>query len=110
LVVAVGLLFPGPAESDTGRLGEWLPALAHFMIFAMLAFLAYCSLASLRGVRSPTATVVVVCFLYGFFLELVQITVPGRGWEVADLVMNGLGIAVGVIAARGFVAAGDATD
>jgi VanZ family protein len=102
-LVAVGLLFPGPPEDESQGIADWLPVLAHFATFSLLAFLVYRSLAGLRTIRSPVVATFALCFLYGLVLELIQKVVPGRGWELGDLFMNGLGIVVGLVAARGFV-------
>lgn len=91
LVAAVCVLafMPVPPQSlSTG----W-DKLNHALAFATLAIAARESFPARRAI----AVIVAALLGFGAFIELVQALVPGRGSEWADLLADGVGIAVGLL-------------
>lgn len=101
LIVAIGLLLPGPDLPQLDADLDWLAVAAHFVLCSVLAFLLYRSWSGAAGAPAPWPAVFAVCFLYSGLLEVAQIWIPGRSWQVGDLVVNAIGISVGLLAARG---------
>ena len=99
LVIAVGLLTPGPRLQRINPPTDWLAAAAHLVLFLVFAALLQRSLAR-EGVRRTLALSIGLAFLYGALLELAQVPVEGRSLEALDFVMNGLGAVLGAVAAR----------
>jgi VanZ family protein len=94
LVVVVGWLAltpQPPPEFDTG----W-DKLNHQLAFSALAF---CAIHAGRGGRRAIAFAWLALLAYGGAIELVQLHVPGRQAEFADLLADAVGIALGVLAA-----------
>jgi VanZ family protein len=82
---------------------EYRPTLEYWMDFGVnlagfipfgFCFAAYFS--SIRGVRRPSATVVVLGFLTSLTIETLQIFLPTRCSGTTDLMTNTLGTAIGV--------------
>ncbi|MBB3230557.1 VanZ family protein [Halomonas stenophila] len=91
LVVAWGSLTPA---SELPEVLPWDKA-SHFLGYAGLA-----GLTGLAGLRLPLAFLAAV--LFGVAIELAQIPVAGRfGGDVTDILANGLGAAVAVLALAG---------
>jgi VanZ family protein len=105
LITALGLVIPG---ADMPRIDpdlNWVSALAHFVLCFVLAWLLYRSLSG-GGRSTPSAVGVwVACFVYSGLLEVAQLWVPGRSFELADFVVNALGALGGVLWAKRFYAA-----
>lgn len=94
LVVSWLALTPSPPHTlDTG----W-DKLNH-----MLAFTALAVSACFSGSVSPRRLVAAAALLlaFGGAIELLQMQVPGRDAEWADLLADGVGLAVGMLAALG---------
>ena len=99
VVIAVGLLTPGPRLRRMNPPTDWIAAAAHLVLFLVLAALLYRSLAR-EGVRQPVIPAFGIACLYGALLELAQVPVEGRSLEALDFVMNGLGALLGAAGAR----------
>ncbi|MEJ6001971.1 VanZ family protein [Paucibacter soli] len=81
-----------PVGIDTG----W-DKLNHLLAFATLAVVSALSLAGARRERK----VVLGLLAYGIFIELVQTQVPGRSAEVADVLADMVGVALGLLLLAG---------
>lgn len=96
------LTLPGEAVAPVaGMLPEWILTWIdkpiHFLLFAVLGWLLRGSLSlHLPGGAGALVAVVAGC-AYGALTEWVQLSVPGRSGELADLIINGLGTMAGVV-------------
>ena len=90
LIVLVGYLALTPGPSSSIDLG-W-DKLNHSTAFAALAFAA--SFSFPHSLRSQCAGLAVM-LAYGGLIEIVQLYVPGRTGEWADLLADSLGIGIG---------------
>jgi VanZ family protein len=90
---------PGLAVSDDPGVDKPLRLLAHLAVYAVLTVLLAWAVTG-RRLPSPTLAVVcgVVALLYGVSDEWHQTLVPTRTGRVEDLVWDGLGAIVGVVA------------
>ena len=95
LIVAFLLLSPGGSDGPTP---EWLQWLSDHgsdkVVHALLFFIQASVLArSLRRVGSSAGswTPVALAALYGLVLEVAQMGIAGRGWEVTDVAANTAG-------------------
>jgi len=71
--------------------------LLHIPVYMILAFLW------LHGVSSPheqSMSVFLYANGYGIFNELVQMMIPGRFFSFLDMLLNGLGVVLGIMAFR----------
>ncbi len=93
LLTAVLLLLPGDEVPDPG-LWDWLDKPAHAVLFAIHFALLPRALAGARLRESRLAVPAVLSGLYALVLEAAQIRVPGRSWDLWDLVADFVGIAV----------------
>ncbi|WP_114855911.1 VanZ family protein [Brachybacterium sp. YJGR34] len=97
LALAANLGFYLPSIPD-GTPGLGLPGLdklVHLLVFALTVWAAGRLLAPLR--RFPMGWVVIVALAHALFIELFQLVLlPQRGAEGADLVVDAIGIALGV--------------
>ncbi len=75
----------------------YLGGLAHIFEYAILAFLLARALLW-RGnfTRGQALTVLYLILLYAYSDELHQVFVPGRAFQVIDLLLDGLGAALGM--------------
>lgn len=100
LVVALVLLLPGGALP--GRPGwlpiellPWLDDAVHAALFGVLAWLAWPPVES-RRLRSGAGLLLLGCGAYALLLELAQVPIPTRGFELSDLVAGVLGAGAGL--------------
>ncbi len=92
LVVAGSLL---PATSPMMRAVASLPVGAKPLHFCAYAWLALLALLAIR--RRPFAvTAALATVLLGVALEFGQKLIPGRGFEIRDMFINGAGVLSGV--------------
>ena len=103
----IGLsITPGVARPDD-NLFSWLYAststpvqkLMHVTTYALLAFLWMWSLAGIESVRTRIAVSLAVTLGLGIVLEWYQTKVPGRYGTLIDVVLNTIGVALGLVAA-----------
>ena len=85
---------PSPGRVVAGMSGT----VAHTVAFAYLAFAL--SLAHFR--QGPWVPVVVWLVAFGVLIEIVQFFVAGRSAELVDVMVDGLGIALGALAFAGY--------
>lgn len=89
------------AEQDMLRLVYKINSAAreymHGVVFFVLGMLVHNAMrqSGARGVKAVAATLA-VCMLFGITDEIHQIFVPGRAFEVSDLVMDTAGSALGI--------------
>jgi VanZ family protein len=93
LLVIVGSLLPAtsPAMRAVGRLPIGSKPL-HFCAYAWLALLALLAIKR----RSLALLTALAMILLGVALELGQKLVPGRGFEIRDIFINGAGVLTGI--------------
>ncbi len=94
LLIAIGLLTPGPGNKTFGENFDWVAGVVHLLLFLVLGFLLARSLTGAGASRSGFVAFA-VSSIYGALLEFVQIPIPGRGFEWADILMNNLGALIG---------------
>jgi len=101
LLVTIGSLLP--ATSPVMRAIGNLPVGAKAMHFCAYAWLALLALLAIKN-RSLAVMAALAIVLLGVALEFGQKLVPGRGFEVRDMFINGAGvltgIAIGVLSRR----------
>jgi VanZ family protein len=95
LLVVISYLALSPAPPK--GLGSSWDKLNHAMAFASLAFCGHWSLSS---ARARWLVLPLALLAYGGAIELLQLRVPGRDGEWADLVGDAVGITIGLLAAR----------
>lgn len=116
-VVWMGVIyfFSGRTEPVSGeirlRLGDWTDSLFHALEYAVLSLFVYFGF--LEG-KPFERTISQKCFLYSAALavtfalsdEVHQIVVPGRGFQVKDLLFDTLGAGIGLLGVRMLVRLG----
>ena len=99
LLIAISYLALAPVPPK--GVGSGWDKLNHAMAFASLAFCGHWSLSSwrMRWLALPLALLA-----YGALIELLQLQVPGRDGEWADLLADAAGVALGLAAASALLA------
>ena len=103
----IGLSITPGVERPDDNLFSWLYAntsspvqkLMHVATYALLAFLWMWSLAGIGSVRTRIVVSLAVTFSLGAALEWYQTRVPGRYGTIVDVMLNGLGVVLGLLAA-----------
>lgn len=107
VALIVGLsVTPGVAQPDD-NLFSWLYAntaplaqkILHVVIYAALAVLWMWTLAGVGSTPARIALSIGLAMGLGIALEWVQTTVPGRYGSIIDILLNSLGVALGIVAA-----------
>lgn len=78
---------------------DWL---AHGLAYMLQTLLLYCLF---RPMTAPSRAIVAAAgtaALFGTVMEVVQVVMPGRFFEIQDVLANGVGIGVGVVLLLGF--------
>ncbi len=71
--------------------------LVHFLLFGVLSFL----ILRIRYIRtkdwqaSYILNVVIICTVFGLLMETIQLIVPGRTFNLLDLVADAIGVVLG---------------
>jgi len=93
LLVTIGSLLPAtsPVMRAIGKLPVGAKAL-HFCAYTWLALLALLAIKN----RSLAVMAALAIVLLGVALEFGQKLVPGRGFEVRDMFINGAGVLTGI--------------
>ncbi len=91
LLVAVLLLVPGDEVPDPG-FWDWLDKPVHAVLFAVHFALLPMALAAWRRRGAGLAVPAALSGAYALLLEAAQIRVPGRSWDLWDLVADFAGI------------------
>jgi VanZ family protein len=95
-----------PGNGPLGYILQFLPSqildFLHAPAYGLLAWLGIIGLRR-RGWPHSLALIAGCLFalVFGFWTETLQLSVPGRGLEIKDLVTDGLGIAIAGILASG---------
>jgi VanZ family protein len=100
LVVALVLLLPagflpGRPRWVPSELLPWLDDVVHAALFGVLAWLAWPPFESRRS-RRKAGLLLLGCGAYALLLELAQVPIPTRGFELSDLVAGVLGAGAGL--------------
>lgn len=95
----MGLSIPEPARI---RLVNHIDSVAreymHGVIFMALAMLVqYAALSGAVMPRKAAVITIAVCLTYGLGDEIHQLLVPGRSFQVSDLLMDTMGSLVGIV-------------
>ncbi|MFU8816263.1 MAG: VanZ family protein [Pseudomonadales bacterium] len=119
LSIVIAILSLTPGHSDASATGfVWLvqatPSLLqnsmHVVLYGCLAGSWLWALQSLPAPRTRRARLVLafaIAFGLGILLEWLQTSVPGRFGSLYDVVLNGIGAAIGLVAASKLLKAGD---
>jgi len=89
ITILVLSLLPKEAISDVSLSDKFL----HFAAYATLSFLAYFSFIKSINIKL-TLKIILVCFIYGAVIELLQPLV-GRNRENMDMLINAAGVLAG---------------
>ncbi len=98
LVVAVLLLVPGGGLPGAGLPEAVTTAVelgAHLVVFLALAYLAARGYGGSRSPKERRNRVLAAVFAYCVLLEILQIAIPGRGFEFVDIAIGWLGAVLG---------------
>lgn len=101
LLILLLTLTPGQAIPDTSLWEELINVdkVVHFLIFSILVLLMIIGFtkqyrfASVRKYAIPAALGISIG--YGLLIELIQIIIPDRGFELMDVVANTIGCFIG---------------
>ncbi len=90
----------GPVWRAFAQSSFWRDIGLHVVIFGLLGWLLLRSLDRLEAegrlaVARPVLVAALPAALYGLLLEIVQHAIPGRGFELQDVVANALGAWLG---------------
>jgi len=77
-----------------GMSSYWMDIIGHLVCFGVMGWLAGRSIEA-HDVPSAMVVAIAVSVLYGALLELGQIPIHGRGFEVLDVMTNTLGATIG---------------
>ena len=77
-------------------LQPWIDKLIHFGLFLVLALLVGRCSDDSRGPLGTPRMAFAVTMLYVVFLEIAQLWVPGRSWELLDIVSGLSGVLLGM--------------
>lgn len=81
-------------------LGLSLRACAHVLLYAVLGFAVFKTIGYISGLKNHRELfTVIICFGFSLFDEFHQMFVPGRDFEIADLVLDAFGYTVIIIVA-----------
>lgn len=101
LLVLLLTLTPGENMPQTSLWEDLLSfdKVAHFFIFGVLVFLMIIGLSKqyrYQFLRSKAVQVsLAIGIAYGIIIEIIQLFIPGRGFEVADIIANTIGCFMG---------------
>lgn len=101
LLMLLLTLTPGESMPETTLWGNLLSfdKIAHFFIFSVLVFLMIIGLSKqyrFQFLRANAQRVSLISGIsYGIVIEIIQQFIPGRSFELADIIANTLGCAIG---------------
>lgn len=95
-----------PIIEPTPDLFPYQDKVVHIFLYTILSLLI--TLGMIRNDKQYLTKIIpalsiIISFFYGFFIEICQIFVPTRSFEVWDLLANLIGSITGVILATGFL-------
>lgn len=94
-MLATSLVPMEPSQADPSFMSTMNPNLQNILHIPMLAGF-FLLLFSLRPRGTFVWPGVLIALLSGALLELIQLPVPGRYASCADIMLNGIGVALGV--------------
>ena len=94
-MLATSLVPMDPSQADLSFMSTMSPSLQNILHIPMLAGF-FLLLSSLRPRGAFVWPAVILALLSGAALELIQIPVPGRYASFADIVLNGMGVVLGM--------------
>jgi hypothetical protein len=102
LIILVIFSLPGRAIDSvrqTNRILRVIMAdyLVHMACYGELALVVWWDYSRQRNNPLGRGKIFLYCFLYSFFIELCQIPLPSRSFEVKDLFFNAAGIMISLI-------------
>lgn len=74
--------------------------LAHITEYAVLAFFVYAYVSSYKNVRIPGLVAVIVTIIYAASDEYHQTFIVGRSGNITDVLIDAIGVVVGVLTSR----------
>lgn len=85
-------------DVSIARLNHYLRKMAHFFCYMVLGMLTMKVLKKI-GVSGKKRIIIalIVCVLYAITDEFHQLFVPGRGAQVRDVIIDGVGAVVGIL-------------
>lgn len=89
-IILVVSVIPG---EDLPSLSIWEPdKVMHAFVYGVLTFLICYSLSKYRySLKQSIINAIVLCILYGFVIELIQLLLPTRSFDLLDAVANSTG-------------------
>lgn len=78
------------------RLNGFMRELAHFGIHFVLAILSYRAFLTVFREKASVFVSLLLCGAIAAFDEFTQVGIPGRAREIYDLLLNFLGVSIGV--------------
>lgn len=100
VTTAILILLPGSEMPDTGALLGF-DKVAHFIVFALLSLLAtigFYKQKKIANMRYNAISIALLsCIVYSILLELAQLAIPQRQFDMFDIVANISGIVGGTI-------------
>ncbi|HLF33853.1 MAG TPA: VanZ family protein [Cyclobacteriaceae bacterium] len=95
-------LFPGDYISPPGHfLSAHLDKIIHYVLFLIFAILCYYSLPviSQSGNINLISILIIlaISLVFGGVIEFLQRFIPGRGYELADILVDGAGTLTGLL-------------
>jgi len=94
VLLNIGFYLPSLPKGIPGAGTPGLDKAVHLLVFALTVFAAARLLAP--RLRFPIGWVVIVAFVHAVLVELVQLAMPGRSGDAADVLFDVVGIALGV--------------
>ena len=99
LFILVVSILPTSDQEDLVSL-PYIDKLAHIFLYAILALVASVEVKRSDRDRKPPISaymeMVLYALIYGIFIEMVQLLLPYRSFEVMDVLANSIGIFGGV--------------
>lgn len=84
-------------DSDIDLDIPFLDKIVHFGMYLILGALATFEFRRITTLYYKyIVKLLIICVLYGIFIEVVQYFLPWRGFEFADMIADGLGAAAGI--------------
>ncbi len=89
IILAISVI-PG---ADLPSLSIWEPdKVMHAFVYCVLTFLLFFSLSKSPAKRSHKIIIAAgLCILYGFIIELIQLVLPTRSFDMLDALANSIG-------------------
>jgi VanZ family protein len=104
-IVAALMMMPAAALPEFEswlplNLEQWIDKVQHILAFMVMVVLMARSMSEMKTVQRPVLAAAVLTLGISFALEALQILVPWRHFDVADLVADAVGVSMAVPFAR----------